>query len=270
MVEITCKRSGLIFEAENRRKTVHPEISRYTSHKDMDLRYAAITVIERGKAEGWATIEQFLAAIAKGEEPEPEVECDWDGAWLAKITGSDTQYRFSREFVAATKSEERGKPGAKFYRKYYRLAGLADGIYEGCYKSGKGNETRTYWKIESGVPQAIALAEVEAIYPLIESNPDSIKVVHERFTIRELIEREGQWYEVIAVHANYYNDDGEEVGEGDHAEICSTRHQSTLKPVSLNKIAQWHLEGRNVGDAAILAAHEAGCLGMSAAMNSDF
>lgn len=274
MVEIICKRSGLTFEAENRRKSVHPQISRYTTHNDMDLRYAAISVIERGKAEGWATIEQFIAEIEKGEEKEPEIECDWDGAWLALITGSDEKYRFSREFVDAVRVEERGKAGSKFYRKFYRLVDLADGIYEGCYKSAKGNETRTYWRIESGVVSGIELTEVETLHP--EIVPEIVKpevntvTVFGALTRGEIIEKSGQWYQVVAVEATHYNDDGEEVDGGDYAEICSTRHQSTLKPVTLKQITQWHLDGHNVGDAAILAANLAGHLGTSAAMNSDF
>jgi hypothetical protein len=34
MVEVICSRSGLAFEAENRRKKVHPAISCYTSQGD--------------------------------------------------------------------------------------------------------------------------------------------------------------------------------------------------------------------------------------------
>ena len=92
----------------------------------------------------------------------------------------------------------------------------------------------------------------------------------EAFTVGEIVERSGQWYKVADVAARHYNEDGEEVDAGDYAEICSTRYQSILKPVSLDQIAQWHRAGHNVGDAAILAANQAGKLSTSAAMNSDF
>jgi hypothetical protein len=273
MVEIICKRSGLLFEAENRRKSVHPGISCYTTHKDLDVRYAAIAVIERGKTEGWSTIEQFVEAIEKGEKEseveESEVECDWDGAWLARITGSHEQYRFDREFVEAVRVEERGKSSSKFYRKFYRLAELPDGFYEGCYKSGKGNETRTYWRIESGVVVKIDLSQVELVYPEIYKSESKSVSVFESFTVGEIVERSGQWYKVAEVLTRHYNEDGQEVDAGD-TEICSTRYQSILHPVSLAQIAQWYRDGYNVGDAAILAANQAGRLSLSEAMNSDF
>lgn len=272
MVEVICKRSGLSFEVENRRKSVHPQISRYTTHKELDVRYAAIAVIERGKAEGWTTIEQFISAIEKGEEKQPEIECDWDGAWLARIAGSHEQYRFDRVFVEEVRSEERGKAGEKFTRKYYRLTDLANGIYEGCYKSAKKNETRSYWRVESGVVVAIELSEVEELYPAIEPGQTKTEglIVYENLRHGELVERGGNWFEVVSVETQHYDDDGYPVDADDYAEICSTRYKASLMPVTLNQIAKWFLEGRNVGDAAILAANMAGCLGASDAMNSDF
>ena len=275
MVEITCKRSGLKFEAENRRKSVHPDISRYTTHKDVEVRYSAIAIIDRGKAEGWRTIEEFIAAIEKVKEKEPEIECDWDGAWLARITGSSEHYRFDREFVEAVRVEERGKSSSKFYRKFYRLPGLPDGIYEGCCKSAKGNENRFYWQIKDGAVMAIELVDAEALYPRIEKPEARSIMVSELLVLGELVlgdlvERSGQWYKVSSVEAEHFNGDGEEVDSGDHAEICSTRHKSTLLPVSLGQVAQWHRDGHNIGDAAILAATLSGALSTSDAMNSDF
>lgn len=270
MIEIICKRSGLIFEAENRRKSVHPQISRYTTHNDQEIRYAAISVIERGKAEGWNTIEQFIAEIEKPAEAALEIECDWDGAWLARITGSHEKYRFDREFVEAVRTEGRGKAGSKFYRKFYSFSVLPDGVYEGCYKSAKGNETRCYWRVESGAATSIELGDVESAYQAISKPQTKSITLSENFEIGEIVERNGQWYKVAAVNSRFFNDDGEEVDAGDYAEHCFTRHSATLAPVSLEQIAEWYRNGHNVGDAAILAANLAGKLSTSDAMNSDF
>jgi hypothetical protein len=169
MVEIICARSGLKFEADSRRKKVHPQIAYYTSHKNYDIRYPAIEVIERGKTEGWNTIEKFEDEIQKALNPEPTVrpEYDFEGAWVAKITGSDDgQYRFNRLFLNAIDSEGRFKR--------YKLNG--DGIYECCYKSGKGNQTRYYYQVKDGVKEQIDLEIVEKLFPALESTENQSAV----------------------------------------------------------------------------------------------
>jgi hypothetical protein len=142
MLEIICSRSGLVFEAENRRKKVHPAISYYTNHKDTGIRYPATRVIDQGSAEGWATLEEFEKAIAAvlNPEPEPEVEYAFEGAWVALITGFNDHYGYQREFLRAAKTEGR------FKYFWYPEAG----IVETCYKSAKGNDTRYFRLIEGG------------------------------------------------------------------------------------------------------------------------
>jgi hypothetical protein len=280
MIQITCKRSGLIFEAENRRRSVHPKISYYTSHSDLEIRYSAIPVIERGKAEGWGTIERFIEEIERASaesEPKDSIECDWDGAWMARLTGSCRLYRFDRTFIDPVREEERGRIGHRFTRKYYCLSQLPDGIYEGCYKSGRGNETRTYWSMASGVRTPMSLAEVEAIYPAIEEpacqwsiGVGSIAPMAEPPAIGALIKRGGTWHEVRSITPISRDEDGAEVDPGDHAEICSTTFSVSLSPVSLSQVADWYRSGRSVDPDAVLDATTAGYLTTSEAMNSDF
>jgi hypothetical protein len=176
MIEIICSKSGLKFEAPNKRRKVHPEISWYTNHKDMDLRYKAIAVIERGKSEGWSTLEKFEEEIQKALNPEPQPRPDYDfeGDWVARITGNHSKYRFDREFLDAVDSEGRFKR--------YAIKCCENGIYETCYKSGKGNETRRYYRLEGGLLSEIQLEEVEAIFP---------KEVAEEVALEDCIVTEG-------------------------------------------------------------------------------
>lgn len=162
MVEIICKRSGLKFEAENHRMKVHPRISFYTTHKNYDIRYPAIAVIERGKEEGWNSIEKFLEEIEKAlnPEPKPRPEYDFEGAYACRITGFHPKYRFEREFVDPVDKEGR------FNR--YNLRAEPDGIYETAYKSAKQNVTKHYYRLEDGVLTELALSEVEALFPAID------------------------------------------------------------------------------------------------------
>jgi hypothetical protein len=67
MQSIVCKRSGLVFEAENRRKSVHPQISKYTSHKDMDVRYAPIVVAGEDILVVPETIERYATVKRNGD-----------------------------------------------------------------------------------------------------------------------------------------------------------------------------------------------------------
>jgi hypothetical protein len=113
-------------------------------------------VIEQGKAEGWTTLEEFERAIsaALSPEPEPEVECDFGGAWVALITGFNDHYTYQREFVRPAKTEGRFK-----YFWYPE-----EGIVETCYKSAKGNDTRHFRLIEGGKEiRILTEAEVDEI-----------------------------------------------------------------------------------------------------------
>lgn len=153
MVEIICKRSGLIFQAENRRNSVHPSISYYTTHKDQGLRYVAAKTIARGLSEGWATLERFEVAIKVdlNPPPPPEAPYDFEGTWLAKITGRCEKFDYVREFQDCV--EERGR----FKRFRFGLPG----IYQTNYKSAKGNDTRHFVEVlEDGTQTDITEAEV--------------------------------------------------------------------------------------------------------------
>jgi hypothetical protein len=222
MVEIICKRSGLKFEAENRRKSVHPKISWYTTHRDYSIRYPAVAVIERGKQEGWDTLEKFEAEIQKAlnPEPQPRPEYDFEGAWVAQITGSHSTYRFDRTFLEAIDSE------GGFKR--YNIKASGDGIYETCYKSAKGNETQHYYRVESGSLTEIELAEVEALFPEDEIAPQvSIEacISTERYLGKagEIVEHEGKVYEIIRV-----DESSKTVSEWDDFE---DEHRSWKEPV---------------------------------------
>jgi hypothetical protein len=155
MVEITCKRSGLKFEAENRRRSVHPSISYYTSHKDMDIRYAAIPVIERGKTEGWKTVEQFEAKIEAALDPPPPLAIDWDleCAWVACISGYSEKFGYNRDFLKEV--EKNGR--------FNRFKLSEDGLYESCYKSNKGNQTRQYFQVKNGKRTEISQSELDSL-----------------------------------------------------------------------------------------------------------
>lgn len=141
MHKITCTRSGLTFEAETRRLRVHPKISYYTAHKDTDIRYPAIKVVERGKTEGWESIEVFESEIEKALNPPPKpptpyhLEC----AWVAKITGYHPKFDYDRIFLEEVSTSGRFK----------RFLLTEPGLYQSCYKSAKGNETRQWWLAES-------------------------------------------------------------------------------------------------------------------------
>jgi len=73
----TCKHSGLKFEDSGRRR-VHPEISDWWNHSDLEKRLAAQSVIMDGKEEGWESFEKFevaiLAKINKWESIDKEEE----------------------------------------------------------------------------------------------------------------------------------------------------------------------------------------------------
>ena len=168
MKEVICSRSGLRFETENGRLKVHPQISYYTTHKNYDIRYPAIAVIERGKKEGWTTIERFLEEIEKAlnPEPKPRPEYDFEGAYACRIVGAHPRCRFEREFLDPVDKEGRFKR--------YNLHAEPDGIYETVYKSAKGNATKHYYRFEAGALTELALSEVEELFPAIDpsATPD--------------------------------------------------------------------------------------------------
>lgn len=208
IIEVTCSRSGLKFEAPNRRTKVHPEISYYTSHKNYDIRYPALVVIERGKKEGWDSLEKFEEEIYKALHPEPKPRPDYDfeGAWVAQITGSSEKYRFTRIFLNPVDEDGRFK----------RFVFGSSGVFETCYKSGKGNETRHYYLIEDEVRKEIEFSQVEEMFPAIETiheilfNSGCIKVKGNLGAVGQLIKHESSIWEVKRVESQEYweDDDG--------------------------------------------------------------
>lgn len=240
MLEIICSRSGLKFEAENRRKKVHPAISYYTCHKNYDIRYPAIAVIERGKTEGWDSIEKFEEEIEKALNPEPQPRPDYDfeGAWAAEITGSDKKYRFERTFL--TKVDEEGR------FKRYSIIAEGDGIYETCYKSAKGNQTRRYWQVKNGELTQISLEEVEILFP--EIKPVSVEgcvKVEKFFPENSPVEYEGQIYFVVRVDSvTHWEDEDGVAGTGYNNNDTYTVWEDTvftsyLRPATSEESAQY-------------------------------
>lgn len=241
MVEVICSRSGLKFEAENRRKKVHPEISFYTTHKDWDFRYAAVAVIERGKAEGWDSIEKFKEEIKKALNPEPQPRPDYDfeGNWAAKITGSDIKYRFSRNFLTPVDKEGRFKR--------YNLAAAGDGIYETCYESAKGNKTRRYWRIENGELIDLQLEDVEKLFPeIVLSSIEGCIKVDKYFPEGSTVEHEGELYTVVRLDSvEQWEDEDGIAGTGrnyggTHIVWEETQYTAYLRPATEEEIAEYN------------------------------
>jgi len=69
MVQVTCEKSGLVFEAATRRTKNHPTIMYWLSEafKDGWNQVAYDTVVEGRKA-GFTTIEQFVASLEQAKE----------------------------------------------------------------------------------------------------------------------------------------------------------------------------------------------------------
>lgn len=170
MVEIICSRSGLKFEAPNRRLKVHPEISWYTAHNNTEVRYPAIAVIERGKSEGWDSIQKFEAEIKKALVPKPRPDYDFEGHWLARIEGWDAAYDYQREFAKPVDIEGR------FKRFWFQ--GLPDGLYETGYKSNAGNKTYHYYQVVDGARTEISKEELEALLPSEKPEKQPWKLSH--------------------------------------------------------------------------------------------
>ncbi|HEY9879011.1 MAG TPA: hypothetical protein V6D29_11175 [Leptolyngbyaceae cyanobacterium] len=159
-----CKRSGLAFETEGR-KTVHPGISLWATHKDYDIRRAACDVIDRGKQEGWETLEKFEAEIEKAlNPPDPKgviVELrqasrvgSFKKPWIARITGQSSSYGYSRNFLIPFETEKGGQ---------WRFLIEEDGVYEACDRNSKGDERRSWLRVQSGQQEYLTKDEVIAI-----------------------------------------------------------------------------------------------------------
>jgi hypothetical protein len=144
-----CKRSGLTFETENSRLQVHPKISYYTAHKDTTVRYPAVAVINSGAAAGWKTWEEFEAAINLALNP----VFDFEGAWVAKLSGYSEAYEFDRVFLQPVKVNKYSS----------QFAYPEDGIYQTCCKSRSGKETRRFWLVSSGQKAEITKARVKEL-----------------------------------------------------------------------------------------------------------
>src|ERR1700752_4737204 len=69
MVTVTCKKTGIQFEAASRRTKNHPQIMAWLSdaYKNNWLSQAE-EVIREGKSQGWTTIEQFIDALRATEQ----------------------------------------------------------------------------------------------------------------------------------------------------------------------------------------------------------
>jgi len=224
MVQITCTRSGLVFEAENRRRKVHPEISWYTAHSDMVFRYKAIEVIERGKAEGWDTLEKFESEIKKAlspPPPPPEPPYDFEGSWVARIIGSHEKYRFQREFLPSVSVKGRFKR--------FNVAGNGDGLFEACYQSAKGNESRHYYRIVSGRCEEISLSQAEEIFPL--PDPTLLKV-EEWFSQGKNVEYRGGAYFVERCDSWESQEDAWDDLDDEWVRRTVTKSVSFLRPLS--------------------------------------
>lgn len=168
-IEIICEKSGLKFLADNFKSKTHPEIKWYSQHSDWEYRYFCLAIIEKGKQEKWDNIDKFKSEIKKAwekaNEPEPEQEL-YQCHYIAKIIGSDSKYRFQRDFAKSTKEEYRKSASSKY--RYYDLASLTDGIYEVNHRSAKGNNSRYYLEIINGEKTKIELERVEQLFPKIE------------------------------------------------------------------------------------------------------
>lgn len=169
LVEVKCARSGIGFSLpieDVRPGLTHPGIRKYTQSNDPDLRGPATSVIDRQE---WGSLEELEAAIELALEPEPPYEytCKFEGAWVARITGAHPTYRFQRKFLDPVDWVDNASG-----RKFFDLQ--EDGIYECCYKSRKGNESRYHYRMTGGERQEITLEDIEALFPLTskEAQPE--------------------------------------------------------------------------------------------------
>lgn len=155
-MEKVCKRSGLKFDG-TARQLVHPGIRFYTTHTDIEFRNLACQVIERGKSEGWATLEQFKEAISDGDAAVTEAKKEHieslerynaRGKWAARITGRCAQYDYAREFLQPI---ETGSD---------RFLFPVPGIYE----VEKAGVRRFYEKTNEGEIVSVDPGRIEAVF----------------------------------------------------------------------------------------------------------
>lgn len=228
MEEVICSRSGLRFPKEGR-KTVHPRISYYTSHKNPKTRHVATSVVERGKQEGWDTIERFEQEIeaALNPPPPPPVEYDFCGAWVAKIVGSDPKYRFKREFLAAVETDGR--------RKRFLFPKEGSHFIETCYQSAKGNETRHYYYVVDGIAEEIPLSRLEKEFP-VSSQPQGPSI--ENCTLfegrigaeGEIVKLDNHYWVVVRVDAIHHWEDEDGIcGTGTYRGSATVVHSYTTQ-----------------------------------------
>jgi hypothetical protein len=174
-----CTRSGLVFTTDNNRLKVHPEISKWTTLKDTDIRYTAISVIEQGKMEQWNSISKFNSEIEKAIKPVKK-ESNYQTSdyanrkgWIALIEGQDLQYGYSRKFVNAV--DQDGK------RKKYLIK--EDGVYQSVSYSSSGNKSEVWLEVVQGVIQQITNEQAIEIVGLpsekIQSKDELTKVLEE-------------------------------------------------------------------------------------------
>lgn len=238
---VICARSGLAFEADSKRKKVHPAIRHYTSHKDTNIRYPAIAVIEQGKKEGWDSLEKFQAEIKKALNPPltPPVEYDFEGYWAAKITGYSKQYDYEREFL--TPVEEVGR-----FRRY-RLT--EEGCYQTCYRSAKGNETRIFWQVTGGVLEEISPEQLESVLGkrIDVEKPERGELIETKRLlgdIGETVQFNARWVTITAVEmialyrdeetgitSTYYPEDSSEV-------IEIETYRTWVEPATAEQVAE--------------------------------
>ena len=214
---IICEKSGLKFEAENRRRKTHPEIAFYTQHKDSEFRYFASKIIEQGKINGWDSIEKFKSEINLAWEKEQnssEVEQKelYECNYIAQIVSSDSKYRFQREFITAESETTRkaGKFGQISNYRQYDLSLLSDGYYEVNHRSAKGNDSRYYWLVNKGEISQISLEEVEKLFPKIALEQlDTIKTTALDIPVfNSCFELNGQVYKIVDSQTIDYDEDG--------------------------------------------------------------
>jgi hypothetical protein len=190
LVECVCPRSGLSFwvEVENKREgLIEPDVAYYTSHSNLDIRYPAISAIERGKIEGWKTWAQFKVAIKEALNPPepPSIEYHFEGKWAAKITGVDLKYRFKRDFLNLVEDGLAGDRKRYFFDE--------EGYYECCYESRKGNQSRYYYKVANSEVKEIFKEDLENAFPETPVVPVEAKESIKEYLGAEgdLIERDG-------------------------------------------------------------------------------
>lgn len=236
MIEIICKKSGLKFEAADRRTQIHPKILGYIKHENHDIRYQAISLIERGKAEGWHTIEKFEAEIQlalTNPTKQKRPTFNFEGAWVAKITGSSEQYRFTREFLVEVDTEGNNK----------RFVFEGDGVYECCYACANGDRNRYYYNYSNGISTELTLTQVDELFPALE--PDKpvsvegcIKVEKYLGAFGSKVEHDGSVFVVVRIDSIYYWEDDEGLsGSGDYyGDSClvydETKSTSFLRPAT--------------------------------------